>query len=352
MTAGRDRYIDTIRAVAIVRVVLMHTLNIGWLTVVFPSMGIMFALAGSLMAASLDKSGLVTVGHRLRRLMPPYWVLGVVAVTVMLIHGWTAADATAPTDAKLLFWILPLNAPPASDWGGAFNGVLWYISTYLWFVLLSPVLLPLFRRLPVVMLAVPFLLVYVFISQSFGLNDEVTGSITDLCTYLACWLLGFALRDGMLHRVGWRVVLPIVVATAVVGAWLAWANQGGLDFDLTADAMANAYWSFAFVLLLLRWQPDMTWLARLPLLDRVISLFNARAVTIYLWHYPGMFFTSLLLAAVTVGEDTAGWAPLLVLGTLLWTGAAVLLLGWVEDFAARRRPRLIPAFGASRRVAA
>ena len=51
----RNRYVDLLRALAIVRVVFHH--NIGWalLTVAFPTMSLMFALDGSLMASSLDR---------------------------------------------------------------------------------------------------------------------------------------------------------------------------------------------------------------------------------------------------------------------------------------------------------
>ena len=50
---GRDRYLDLLRSIALVRVVLYHIFGWAWLTVLFPSMGVMFALAGSLMARIL-----------------------------------------------------------------------------------------------------------------------------------------------------------------------------------------------------------------------------------------------------------------------------------------------------------
>ena len=50
---GRDRYLDLLRSIALVRVVVYHLFGWAWLTVLFPSMGVMFALAGSLMARSL-----------------------------------------------------------------------------------------------------------------------------------------------------------------------------------------------------------------------------------------------------------------------------------------------------------
>jgi hypothetical protein len=68
---SRSRYIDTLRAVAITRVFLHHTLWISWLAVLFPSMFVMFGLAGAMTAATLERKGpATTVRSRLRRLLP------------------------------------------------------------------------------------------------------------------------------------------------------------------------------------------------------------------------------------------------------------------------------------------
>ena len=351
----RDSYIDTIRALAIIRVIVYHALGIGWLTILFPSMGIMFALAGSLMAASMTKSGLLTaksglttVRHRLRRLLPPIWVLAAVAVSVMLMHGWDADDPTQPTDPKMLFWILPLNAPPSSEWGDSFVGVLWYIVTYLWLVLLTPLLLPLFRRLPVLMLGVPFLLLFILNRGWVDPGDSFLSPTTDLCTYLACWMLGFAHHDGMLQRLKWSTTIALVTVFAAIGGWLTWIGREGSQFDLTADPLPNAFWSFAFVLLLLKFRPKMAWLSRVPKLNRLIEVLNGRAVTIYLWHNPGIFFVGLLLTHFGLEAEHVSGPALLVLGTFIWTGLAMLVFGWVEDIAARRRPSLLPHRGRGR----
>ncbi|MBG6183441.1 hypothetical protein IWX65_001392 [Arthrobacter sp. CAN_A214] len=59
LVPGRDRYLDLLRAIALVRIVALHTFfNAVWLTVVFPSLGVMFALAGALMARSLERPAL------------------------------------------------------------------------------------------------------------------------------------------------------------------------------------------------------------------------------------------------------------------------------------------------------
>ena len=54
-SARRDRYFDLLRGLALVRVVAYHTLGLWFLHIAFPAIGVMFGLAGSLMARSLDR---------------------------------------------------------------------------------------------------------------------------------------------------------------------------------------------------------------------------------------------------------------------------------------------------------
>ena len=67
-STGRDRYLDLLRAIALVRIVAFHTFfQAVWLSVVFPSMGVMFALAGSLMVRSLQRPAASVLKSRARR---------------------------------------------------------------------------------------------------------------------------------------------------------------------------------------------------------------------------------------------------------------------------------------------
>lgn len=159
---ARDRYFDLLRAVALFRVVFYHLMGWPWLTVVFPSMGVMFALAGSLMARSLKRPAPQVVRGRMRRLLPPLWLLGALGVTGMVLQGWSPDDDGHPVWwwLHLGYWILPLSDPPyaeglpgihgilGADWGSEMAVPLWYIRAYLWFVLLSPFLLRALRALP------------------------------------------------------------------------------------------------------------------------------------------------------------------------------------------------------------
>ena len=80
-SSGREFCIDALRVAAILRVVLYHVVELGWLTVVFPAMGVMFAIGGSLTARSLTAGGGAVGGRasrsttavvvsRFRRLLP------------------------------------------------------------------------------------------------------------------------------------------------------------------------------------------------------------------------------------------------------------------------------------------
>jgi peptidoglycan/LPS O-acetylase OafA/YrhL len=337
--AVRNRYLDTLRAAAIVRVVVYHHFGWAWLSLALPAMGIMFAVAGSLTAASLERrpAGPVVVS-RLRRLLPPLWLLGVVVVPAMITTGWTVEPV------RILLWVLPLADPPGSEAAIDAWEPLWYIRAYLWFVLLTPLLYALWKRIGWVLVLLPVAGLAVLDRTGFTLPAAADSAMWDLGTYGACWIAGFAHRDGRLAR-----LRPSVVAGAAIGlgaAALYWQNghQGAAAWDLNDVPESQALWSLAFVLLMLRWQPDMTRFSRIRPLDRLISLLTGRAVTIYLWH-------NIAIAAIwpvleLTGHDDLGRLeqPVTLAMTFLLTGVAVLAFGWVEDLAAGRVPRLWPAY--------
>ncbi|GIE31369.1 hypothetical protein Ait01nite_044140 [Actinoplanes italicus] len=342
----RNRYLDTLRAAAIVRVVVYHHFGWAWLSVVFPAMGVMFAVAGSLTAASLDRrAARPVVVSRLRRLLPPVWLLGLMAVPAMLGAGWAAeTDGQHPfRPAELGFWLLPLGDPPGSDAAAFVWDALWYVRTYLWLVLLSPLLYPLFKKIGWPLLAVPLLGMAMLEHGDFGMPAPVESALWDLTTYGACWLAGFAHRDGRLRRL--HPALTVLAACALGGLGLYWLVQGHAEvgWDLNEASEAQAVYSLAAVLLLLRWEPASDPLARLRPVANLVSGLNSRAVTIYLWH--GVAIAAVWPVLERTGLDDLGrfedFATLAVTAAL--TAVLVAMFGWAEDLAAGRRPRLWPA---------
>ena len=154
---GRDRWVDLVRAVALVLVVVAQASGWMWLATAVPA-GVLFALSGSLMVSSLRRrAALDVIGHRLRRVLPPLWLFGLVAVPALLLVA--GAPVAAPTPAELGAWLLPLvdvpTLPGSPDVGTGF----WFLRTYLWFVLLTPPMLWLIRRAPLVAVALPLAIV-------------------------------------------------------------------------------------------------------------------------------------------------------------------------------------------------
>ncbi len=340
----RSRNVDLLRAAAIARVIVYHVFGRAWLTIAFPAMGVMFALAGSLMAASVERRGpQAAVKSRVRRLLPPLWALGLVAVTIMLAAGWSTRDTTHPLNpATLLFWIFPVGDPPGSTWGMSLWEVLWYIRAYLWFVLLTPLVLVLYRKSWWAAIAAPLVLLAGLTISGWTPADEGHNIIWDVAIYGPCWIIGFAHHDGRLARVRLPVLLTVAGISAVGGmAWL-FAHHLAHDGDLNDVPVSQALWSLAFMLLVLRWRPSMDWLDRMPSVATIVRFINARAVTIYLWHNPlipvaGAFVTML------VAQRWGRWEPVLVFGIdIVFTLIVTLAIGWVEDLAARRRPAVVP----------
>ncbi|MFF7011575.1 acyltransferase [Streptomyces fimicarius] len=362
---GRDRYLDLLRTIALVRVVIYHIFGWAWLTVLFPSMGVMFALAGSLMARSLSRPALGVIRGRVRRLLPPMWVFSLVVVPMMFALSWQPVKSEGLWwFVKLAWYVFPVGAPPfpwssgdragllEDTWAVQAAGPLWYIRAYLWFVLASPLLLRAFRKLPWATLLAPLGLTAVIGTGLVTIPGETGNALSDFAVFGSCWVLGFAHHDGLFKDV--PRYLTISLASIVMGFGLWWAS-GHLTadgWDLNDIPLAQAAWSLGFCVILLQYAPSWQELpGRLARFDRLVTLANNRAVTIYLWH------NLLILATVPLidllwkipyvdahlgSTVEAGYTLLMTL--LIWPLLALMIVavGWVEDVAARRRPRLWP----------
>lgn len=328
----RNRYFDLLRAIAIVRVVVYHATEVAFLSIAFPSMGVMFALGGSLMAASVDRRGSrAAVVSRIRRILPPLWILAACFVPAMLLTG-------LPWNWRLLYWVVPLQDPPTNWWGYGALLTLWYLREYLWFVLLSPAALWLFRRWPVPTLVAPFA---ILVATRLGLPS--TSVVDDLGQYFGCWLLGFAHHDGLLRRMRRTALLGVAGVVGAAGAvWLCTHPDPVKGFHLGDIPLADSLWSMAFVLVLFGFAPaSAAWVDRWRPVSALVTALNSRAMTIYLWHKAVIIGCGVLVGFQWWEHGPGpltGWLTMVGLGV----AACVLAFGWAEDLAARRRPVLLP----------
>ncbi|MEU3983660.1 acyltransferase [Streptomyces sp. NPDC026672] len=367
--SGRDRYLDLLRSIALVRVVVYHLFGWAWLSVLFPSMGVMFALAGSLMARSLSRPAWGVIKSRVRRLLPPLWAFSAVALTMLFVNGWNPVKDPDNGGTwglvKLIDYVLPIGAPPypwqvgsdsgllESSWADQAVGPLWYLRAYLWFVVASPLLLWAFRRAPWPTLLAPLGLTAIVGTGLVTIPGETGNAVTDFAMYAGCWVLGFAHHEGKLKEVPRYVSVSCSALVMAFGLWWASGHLGEDGWDLNDIPLAQATWSFGFVVILLQYSPSWKELpGRLARWDKLVTLSNNRAVTIYLWH-------NLLIMATVPIIDLAYRLPFMessrasaTLDTtytlwmffLVWPliALAILAFGWIEDLAAKRRPRLWP----------
>ncbi|MET9496383.1 acyltransferase [Streptomyces sp. NPDC006552] len=365
---GRDRYLDLLRCLALFRVVLYHLFGWAWLSVLFPSMGVMFALAGSLMARSLGRPAPGVIRARVRRLLPPLWAFSALVLPLLLAGGWNPYKD--PDSGGLWGWlglvdyVIPVGAPSfpwevahppwflESSWGEQGIGPLWYLRAYLWFVLASPLLLRAFRKAPWATLLAPLALTAVVGTGLVEIPGRAGDTVVDFAVFGSCWVLGFAHHDGVLAKVPRYLAVSLAALVMAFGLWWASGHLTDEGWDLNEIPLAQAAWSLGFVVVLLQYAPSWQRLpGRLARWDPLVTLANNRAVTIYLWHNLLIMATFPLVDAVYalpfMGEGLSSaldttyefWTFVLVFPLI---AAALVGVGWIEDLAAKRPPRLWP----------
>ncbi len=274
---NRQLYPDLLRAAALTRIVLFHFM--GWKVLTyFPSLGIMFALGGWFMAVSLNAKSTGTVLiQRLARLLPTWWTFAVLCAAAGLFYTQGAG-----TELKMNFaWLLPLEKATMNldnDYANGVTTVTWYIAAYLWFMLASPLLLILYKKLSWLLIAVPLIGLIVYSQLEQTLQETGLGETVFNCLIFgSCWLLGFAKADGTLHKLPKSIVYLVAVLCSGFGIMMTY--QAG---SLASHPVAQAVMSFGVALLLLSFNPDLSFLPKFA--KSTISTMNAGAVTIYLSH--------------------------------------------------------------------
>jgi chitinase len=157
------------------------------------------------------------------------------------------------------------------------------------------------------------------------------------------WLIGFAYHDNRIQQMSWTSV--IILSLILMSAGLVGILRAG---DVTAASLAglpvaNSLWGAGAVILLLRLfgkpsaRPQSAWVRT------ALAGVQGRALTIFLWSFPAFSISAALLVSYgsSPQSNTAAIAQRIAvaLGLIM---VAVILLGWLEDLAIGRSPRLNP----------
>jgi peptidoglycan/LPS O-acetylase OafA/YrhL len=329
---SRSVYLDALRAVALVRVVIYHAVG-SWMITAFTAMPLMFFIAGTLYAASLDRRpARLVVKDRYRRIMLPYW-LYLAAMIVLWGALGVLGEITPINWVGFLFPVLSLGGPVGPDSSVGLHltwFALWYIQMHLVLSLIGGPLrrwqLERPRRLWGVLAGL-------FLVGALG-----APALSIAVFYAACWVVGYAHHDGKVER--W--IRPrwgrLCLVLGPVGALMFF---GFHTRAVVVAAFGVAFLGVFWLALALGLQPRIEpWLeGRGP--RAVTNWFSQRSLTIYLWHGVALWLLVDLDPPGGLATRLAGCAVLIVV--------AVVAFGWIEDVSAKRPMQLWPRLPSARR---
>jgi peptidoglycan-N-acetylglucosamine deacetylase len=346
----RDRFLDLLRLISVLRVIALHTatkppvIYLPWIQWIFPGMPEVFFVSGAVTAAALRKRNAASVvGKRLRRLLPPYYVYALIAFAVMVITDKRSQAPDASIDRGDWFsFLVPVVRPTGSVTRVILWGHLWFLTIFLWVLVLSPVFYWIYRHMRawslLIHLALFALVVVAEKKQLFALRSEYY----DFAMFGWFFQLGFLYDDGTLQRLRPRVHAAIGGALLVVG-WLVaqriepvWKKSlNELYSSPTGHFLIGAGWMFlAFAVR----APVLHWLTKHK--ARAVDFVTQRTYTLFIW---GPAANAVAMAASRKIGGSEGNLPVylaVTTGTLI---ALTIMFGWIEDWASSRRPRLLPA---------
>jgi CubicO group peptidase (beta-lactamase class C family)/peptidoglycan/LPS O-acetylase OafA/YrhL len=349
---SRDGFLDAIRAIATIRVVLWHTFAAPFLSFFVASMPTMFFVAGSLFAASLNRRPFrVVLRDRLRRLLVPFWLFGMFAFSVFVISARvvkTAATTFEP--GNVIGWLFPIIDPKGTHWeAGWISQPLWYLRALVWLMIAAPLLRRTWRSIRLYAFIAPTVLVFVvdyFVrvptrAPSWFSADQWFGSVRwyvgDFALYSIFFMAGFAHRDGAFRSMSTKVRIEwMMIAAGAAGLWCATQPVigGVVNNSYPAHLLVGFAWLFAFLAI----EPKLRNASTNPIVSPILQWFTQRSLTVYLWHTVAIVGADWLLGKFTPNAPRILVLPILV----VLVPAIATITGWAEDLAAGRRMRMWP----------
>lgn len=329
--ADRNRYVDFLRAVSIVFVIMGHwlittayfntdtgtlspTLALDvipwtrWLTWIFQVMPIFFIVGGYSNAISLEgaKKKQITYSEwltgRLHRLLTPL---------LLLVIVWSGASFVlnlVGVDPETIKFLSRTALVPT-----------WFLAIYTLIVLLAPATYKLWKRWGFISLA-GYILLAIFSDYAFfQLEMEWLGWTNYFWVWLSMHHLGFAWRDGRLGRPPVLLAISLVsllalMALIFIGPYpVPMAGSPGDDVSNTLPPKITliALGLFQFGLLLSIESPMQRILAGLKIWTCTVII-NTMIMTVYLWHM------TILLIVLAVSYFIGGFGLTMEPGTVDW----------------------------------
>lgn len=304
-------YVDVMRTVAVLRVVVNHALPWPWLKW-FESLPVMFFMSGTLVGRSLrTRSWKTVMWGRFQRLAMPTGVYLLFAVTMRLT--------------------------------GLLSGTtehLWYIWTFLLYVALSGVFRWFIQRAALVtMLVMGVALVLLTVTHN---NTPAIG-----LAYQMAWVAGmiWAERDCEVPPRPFLVVTAGLGFAASIASVAYWHGLGstitpvdGVQITPSTLGISMAGLGAAWLAVGMLLRNQLVALMSVRGLGPFIRYLNRRLLTIYLWHLPAT--TAARNWSADLGLRSVSSVVFVLAVTFTLTGVATVLLGGLEDRASAASKRV------------
>jgi peptidoglycan-N-acetylglucosamine deacetylase len=353
---SRDSFLELLRNVSVLRVVFLHMVlrpplvYLPWIQWIYPGMPEIFFVAGTLASISLRRRKASSVlKDRTRRVLLPYLAYAVVAVSAM---GITAARSTMigssfsrPMALRFLF---PLLEPTGSTTRVILWSHLWFVTAFLWLILLSPLLVQIVKRAGLLAILLPFVIFSASIAIRKLTTVVVPPEVTNISQFGTYYVLGLIAGEQRLGSLAPN-------RKTIQKLWLAVAGGSGLAGVVIALVIepisrkqpAQLYSSkFAYLFIGMAWLalalafhgPLSEWTSRHR--NRWLAACTQRTFTLYLWGLPADAVGTAVAKKFLPNRWIA--VPIYISVSLVALCGAVVLFGWIEDVSARRSPRLLP----------
>ncbi|GHG37628.1 MULTISPECIES: acyltransferase family protein [Amycolatopsis] len=346
-TAGRDRFLDVVRAGAILAVIAQH-----WI------MPVLSYSDGHLATGNALATPGWWVVTWLSQVMPLVFFAGGAANLISFRRAASTRQWLAGRIKRLMVPVLPLMAvwlvvpdflrglgvpPQPVQVGSAIAAqLLWFLAVYVLVVLLTPLMVAAHRRwglkVPLVMGAAGVLV------DVARFNDlGYIGYANAIFVWVAVHQLGFHYVEGRLGSLTRRGALTLSAAgfgvTALMVAFGPYpASMIGMPgapvSNMSPPTVLLAFLAVGQVGLLLAFRPQLNALAARPGIGDALGWLGARFMSVYLWHMPAL----VVVAGVTVyglGYQTPapGTVFWLIMAPAWFAACGMVLLGLLRLFA-------------------
>lgn len=366
-TGQRDPFIDALRVIAVLIVVIGHwatttvewdadrirginalsaipaTRPITWLLQVMPVLFFVGGFSNATLVDRHDGSYLPYLSRRLRRLMAP---------TAVFFGIWFAVgfalDAVQLASPNALVRAAEVAALP-----------LWFLGIYIGVVGLAPTMLALHRRRPFGVLAILVVGAVVVDVLRLGFDVSWVGVLNYAFVWLFAHQLGFWYREGRLvHRahalaMAGAGIAGLLALTLFAGYPVSMVGvPGQLRWNTDPPGLPLVFLTLWLVGLAITARPALRgWAAR----GALVGALSRRVLTMYLWHLTSLSMAAWLLHRVGLPQPDVGSAQWWLLRPP-WVAAMVpalaLLLAIFGRFEVHPVSPLVPAARASRLVVA